>query len=50
MFEGRKEEASAGEILSSAEELMNVIVDWREEQAEMPGGNPWSWSYEDPQR
>jgi hypothetical protein len=29
------------------EELMNVLVDWREEQVEMPKGNPWSWSFED---
>ncbi len=39
--------ASVSEILRAVEDLMNVLVDWREEQVEMPKGNPWSWSYEE---
>lgn len=39
--------ASASEMSRAVEELMNVLVDWREEQVEMPKGNPWSWSFEE---
>ena len=38
--------ASTPEISRVVQEYMNVLVDWREEQVEMPKGNPWSWSYE----
>ena len=34
------------EISQVVQDYMNVLVDWREEQVEMPKGNPWSWSYE----
>ena len=34
------------EISRVVQDYMNVLVDWREEQVEMPKGNPWSWSYE----
>ena len=38
--------ASTPEISRVVQDYMNVLVDWREEQVEMPKGNPWSWSYE----
>jgi hypothetical protein len=38
--------ASAPEISRVIQDYMNVLVDWREEQVQMPKGNPWSWSYE----
>ncbi|HEY6676915.1 MAG TPA: hypothetical protein VIZ87_09020 [Terrimicrobium sp.] len=38
--------ASAPEIPQVVQDYMNVLMDWREEQVEMPKGNPWSWSYE----
>ena len=38
--------ASSPEISRVVQDYMNVLVDWREEQVEMPKGNPWSWSYE----
>ena len=38
--------ASTPEISRLVQDYMNVLVDWREEQVEMPKGNPWSWSYE----
>jgi hypothetical protein len=38
--------ASTPEISQVVQDYMNVLVDWREEQVEMPKGNPWSWSYE----
>jgi hypothetical protein len=38
---------SASEMSRTVEDLMNVLVDWREEQVEMPKGNPWSWSFEE---
>ena len=38
--------ASTPEISRVVQDYMNVLVDWREEQIEMPKGNPWSWSYE----
>ena len=37
--------ASTSEITRTVEDYMNVLVDWRQEQVEMPKGNPWSWSY-----
>ena len=37
--------ASTSEIARTVEDYMNVLVDWRQEQVEMPKGNPWSWSY-----
>ncbi len=39
--------ASTPEISQVVQNYMNVLLDWREEQVEMPKGNPWSWSYED---
>ena len=39
--------ASPPEISQVVHDYMNVLVDWREEQVEMPKGNPWSWSYEE---
>jgi hypothetical protein len=39
--------ASASEMSRTVEDLMNVLVDWREEQVEMPKGNPWGWSFEE---
>jgi hypothetical protein len=39
--------SSAQEISQVVSDYMNVLVDWREEQVEMPKGNPWSWSYEE---
>jgi hypothetical protein len=38
--------ASSPEISRVVQDYMNVLVDWREEQVEMPKGNTWSWSYE----
>ena len=38
--------ASTPEISRVVQDYMNVLVDWREEQVEMPKGNPLSWSYE----
>jgi len=38
--------ASTPEISRLVQDYMNVLVDWREEQVEMPKGSPWSWSYE----
>ena len=42
----RAARASSPEISRVAQDYMKVPVDWREEQVEMPKGNPWSWSYE----
>jgi hypothetical protein len=39
--------ASASEMSRTVEDLMNILVDWREEQVEMPNGDPWSWSFEE---
>jgi hypothetical protein len=39
--------ASPPEISQVVRDYMNVLVDWREEQVEMPKGNPWSWSFEE---
>jgi hypothetical protein len=39
--------ATTPEISQVVHDYMNVLVDWREEQVEMPKGNPWSWSYEE---
>ena len=41
-----RQKASTPEISQVVQDYMNVLVDWREEQVEMPKGNPWSWSYE----
>jgi hypothetical protein len=38
--------ASTSEVSQVVHDYMNVLVDWREEQIDMPEGNPWSWSYE----
>ena len=40
-------QASSREISQVVRDYMNVLVDWREEQVDMPRGNPWSWSYEE---
>lgn len=41
-----QEGRSATEVSAMVGDLMQVLVDWRGGQVEMPAGNPWDWSGE----
>ena len=38
--------SSAAQISTKLGDLVQVLMDWREGQVEMPDGNPWEWGEE----
>ncbi|MBE7157327.1 MAG: hypothetical protein INR62_02615 [Rhodospirillales bacterium] len=41
-----REDKPATEISATLSDLVQVLLDWREGQVEMPEGNPWEWRSE----